>query len=247
LLFSRSLETGQPKFLFTSIATYVLAASCYETVYLLCILHLIVAWWKRSFAIALRKAAPFIAIGVALCAVELATLWSAHVAGTERYPVSLSGGSYLRTLVDQLTAAVPLVYLLSEAQNQRWPPALFANLQSGLVAVLLLVWFVGLTFVIWKAMSQRATPKTKETIPFGLTLWIVPALLIALPAKYQHELHFGLGYLPVFLEFRSGNRGGHDSGEGFGKAHAVSRAGVRRCCLPHRSFGHVRIKPGGCD
>jgi hypothetical protein len=129
---------------------------------------------------------------------------------------------------------VPLVYLLSEAQNQRWPPALFANLQSGLVAVLLLVWFVGLTFVIWKAMSQRATPKTKETIPFGLTLWIVPALLIALPAKYQHELHFGLGYLPVFLEY-------------FGAGIAVSRAGVRRCCLPHRIFGHVRIKPGGCD
>lgn len=201
LLFSRWLETGQGKFLITSIATYVLAASCYETVYLLCILHLIVAWWRRSFAIALRKAAPFIAIGAALCAIELATLWSVHVAGTERYAVSFSGVSYLRTLFDQLTAALPLVYLLSEAHNQRWPTGLFVDLNSGLGTVLLLVWFVGLTLMVWKVINERVTLEAKETIPFGLALWFLPALLIALPAKYQHQLHFGLGYLPVFLEY----------------------------------------------
>jgi len=201
LLFTRWLETGRGKFLVASIAAFVLAASCYETVYLLCILHVIVAWWKRSFAVALRKAAPFITIGASLCALELATLWSAHVAGTEGYAMSSDVVSYLRALGDQLSAALPLSYPLSQADHRTWPPKLFLGLPVGMGAVLLFLWFAGLSAAIFKLMRGRVAPNSHETIPFGLALWILPALLIALSAKYQHELHFGLGYLPVLLEY----------------------------------------------
>jgi hypothetical protein len=50
-------------------------------------------------------------------------------------------------------------------------------------------------------MRGRSSAKARETLPYGLALWIVPALPIALSAKYQQQLHFGLGYLPVFLEY----------------------------------------------
>ena len=70
-------------------------------------------------------------------------------------------------------------------------------------------WWVALfcaavAFVLLRGVRSDAEAGSvwplRRLLWLGLGLWLLPAPLVALSVKYQRELHWGIGYLPVLIE-----------------------------------------------
>lgn len=165
-------------------ALYLLALWSYELSFLLAPLLVLVALQHRE-----RSAlvvAPFV---VALAVGVGTTAWAlSHDAGA--YQGTRVGGlePVLRTLAMQLWGTVPLT-------DQRVRPTL--SLTPWTVALVAL--YVAGFALLARLTRWESLRASRWAWAAAALLFIAPALPIAISAKYQQELRWGLAYLPTFV------------------------------------------------
>ena len=198
--FASFARTRKTREIAAAVVCYFLACSVYEIGYVCAPLYFVAALAcgksPKSSAI---SSLPFAAIGTALLCGAAVLRLGAHVDPSSLYAIHPDALAYVRALTDQITAALPLTYLLLN------PSKIFTPFYNGFN-----IPYRPLVFVIAAACAYLAVPdsrpapderKRRCALAMGLLLIVLPALELPALLKYQHELEPGLGYLPVFLEY----------------------------------------------
>ena len=203
ILFTLYLRKERKGYLLGSLATYALSMLVYEAFYGFWVMHVIIAYFHfgtsqvRKIA---RAVVPFFLLFI-LNACMILVIRHAFVIHYEGIQLNLVFKDWLLAFLKQVVAAVPLSYfLLTDAFSDTlaYASEYFANDVFSMVCLWTLAWvFAGL--YCSAARGARASINLKPLILLGLGFWILPAPIVTLSAKYQKELTWGLGYLPVYV------------------------------------------------
>jgi len=198
------LERGGAGWAIAAVALYAGNCLTYEFSYLFFPLYALVSPATTPRAL-LRAAGPFAAI-TALAAVTAALLRAhAAIAPSSAYSIGPSPLDYATTLLKQLAAALPLSYY---AWNPSGifpaPPHLFDGFGRYAFDWWAALFCAVVAYVLVRAVAEdeaagRHWP-LRRLLWLGVGLWLLPAPLVALSVKYQRELQWGIGYLPVLIE-----------------------------------------------
>jgi hypothetical protein len=196
------LDLMKPRWLIASVMLYLVGLLTYEMTYPLFLLHFLCArHYTRSWKQAMRTTAPFFALA-ALCASACVFLRvilgrTVHPAYAPNTDVSL----FLFTLSKQLFASLPLSYALTAGGGYlpAWP-----RLGQGLPA---LACFAASLVIAFASLREMARDRARcesvtslRTLPLAIALWVLPGLLVCLSPRYQQEIYWGVGQLPVYIE-----------------------------------------------
>jgi hypothetical protein len=182
-----------------SVACVLGACLTYEAAYPLVVLHLAVALGERgNLKAALRASAFPLAVSFVFVVVVL-YLRTAQLRGNSGYSVSTSPVPILVALGRQLSAAFPGANYLDALGPRSLPSvATFKPELRGLLIGAFLVpslWLAAVEARSWRpAWSVRIA-----LVVSALAFVVLPASLIAMAPRYQNELRWGVGYLPVFF------------------------------------------------
>jgi hypothetical protein len=190
LAFRKALVEHSKPMAVLAFVLYAIAALTYEDVYALCVLYpLLARTTGGTWRMAIRSAIPQIALAASLTILELAMRGWVRVPPDALYAANLAVPNVAATALYQITAALPFAYWLVE-------PLRAFSLSPAFLAI-----FAGVGFTCWVALRQIRVESNGRS-PFGIAiaLIVLPALPVALVVKYQHELRFGLGYLPLFFQ-----------------------------------------------
>ena len=99
----------------------------------------------------------------------------------------------------QIFATLPLTAFINMSAIPRF-------ILIGIIHLWPMLLFFGLSFyrlikadtIVTSDTCDRTTKK--KVVLMGLVLWIVPAFILMVSKKYQAELNFGRGYLPVYIQ-----------------------------------------------
>ncbi|MBV8372754.1 MAG: hypothetical protein JOY69_05805, partial [Candidatus Eremiobacteraeota bacterium] len=200
MLFRHALHDRSRPALLSSATLFAVAALTYEAAYPLCLLYFAIAQFSRkNMREALKIAAPYLVIVALLSAFALVMRHMVKLSPGSQYAFNLNPPLVMRTAAEQISAALPLSYWIFNPsgiyshvdvadffRNTPLNPAVF-------IAFALVAWWV-------LSAARRESSRLSPLIWVGVLTLVLPALPIALTAKYQQELKFGLGYLPVFFE-----------------------------------------------
>jgi hypothetical protein len=178
---------------------YALAALTYEDVYPLCLLYPLLAVFLQKRRAAPGMGLPFVGIAVALAMFSLVMRRAVHLPSDSIYAFGLNPFVVVRTGLEQILAAFPLTYWGFDPSHiySRSSPGDF--LRNAPVSPAL---FVAFGLAAWSSLHflRRDSGRPWRFVAVGAAVLVLPALPIAVTLKYQHELAWGLGYLPVFFE-----------------------------------------------
>jgi hypothetical protein len=128
-----------------------------------------------------------------------ATATDAGEAFKSIYVPNLSPKEYIIALAKQTTAAFPLSYAMVRQIDFK---VLFSRITIVIAGLYFLFYLIISNAVVNELFVQRKSEfNTKLFSIFGLFLLILPGVLVALSPKYQHELSWGTGYLPVYISY----------------------------------------------
>lgn len=221
LLFLLYVRKRRTRDLWLSVALYVAALMTYEIIaplVLLFPLAALVYGRRRSVKDALRMSWPFL---LAVCLAVVTTFsfriafrapLVSHGSGSSPYSFSLAPLAVGTALAKQVIAALPLIFAALHHANAT--VALHLNFASPVeyvsrFPVTTLMIFAGYLALILLTLREATHRLNEDARPvhlailvwFGLALWVLPALLISLSPRWQRELWWGVGYLPVYLEY----------------------------------------------
>jgi hypothetical protein len=201
LIFARS---GNRWWYAAAIAIYAAGLVTYEATYLYWIIFVAVLLLRLPVRRALVAAAPFVLMSAATILAQLYVKSSAHTQADADYNLRFNLGDLTRTFFEQAIAAVPTSYLVIDPANLYGHGfALFAHVPVWIgIAIFALV--TGTVWMLSGAFDRAAVPDKRTILTLvitGLVLWLTPALLVASSARYQRELTFGLGHVPVYIEY----------------------------------------------
>ncbi|MGC8658272.1 MAG: hypothetical protein ACP5U1_04290 [Desulfomonilaceae bacterium] len=190
-------------YLILSLVSWGCCLLVYEAFYAFWLMHALVAYLhfgKRSIKRIVKIAGPFFLLAVLNMMITL------YVRNefAPRYPginLNFSVTAWLMAFFKQAVAAFPLSYFLSTESFNYWVQVAKAYFATDLViicAAWAILWcLVSDRFFASKETSNRPNIKALGLLGFGF--WILPAILVTLSTKYQQELKWGLGYLPVYV------------------------------------------------
>lgn len=196
------LRGSKRLFWLLSLVSYTLCLLTYEASYTFWIMHISVAYLhfgKEAPGKIARVSLPFflaalINVGITLF---IRAKFGTHYEGIN---LSLNPGDWLVTFLKQVFSAVPLSYSLTHGFGHSLEYA--KNYSSkdviGLCAFWAVLWCVVSYYVFGEERAVKART-ARPLILLGLGLWILPAAIVPFSAKYQRELTWGLGYLPVYI------------------------------------------------
>ncbi len=198
------LERGGVAWAVAAIVLYAGNCLTYEFSYLFFPLYAVVSPATSPRAL-LRSVGPFAAL-TALAAVT-AVLLRAHaaIAPSSAYAIGSNPLSYATALLQQLAAALPLSYYgWNPSGIFPRPPHLFDGSSGYAFDWWVALFCAAVAFVLLRGVAQDAEAGSvwplRRLLWLGLGLWLLPAPLVALSVKYQRELQWGIGYLPVLIE-----------------------------------------------
>jgi hypothetical protein len=190
-----------------SLLSYLVCLLVYEAAYSFWLVHLLVAWkhfgkgqWK-SIAV---KTSPFLLLALANVGIAM-VLRIVYPVSYEGIQAHLSLFAWAETFFKQVYAALPLTYSLHHWWFFRDPLAYARACWPTEMLTIAILWgtlwyLVSDQLVI--ASSGSGTERDSGLGLLGVGLWLLPAPLIALSAKYQNELsRLGVGYLPVYISY----------------------------------------------
>jgi hypothetical protein len=205
----RFLRTGSRVALAGSVALFALVCLTYESAYPLVAFHVLLALYARwpQWRRALLTVAPQIAIAVAFIAIASYGRAHAPLGRSGPYAVNFDPGVALKTLGEQLFAGLPLSYVAKAPGDLPFLP--HRDLVTAMSPAALLVGVVIAGGALLLRARDRPVPAAAGWRPLtpvagmvgGLLLWLAAAGPIALAHRYQVELRWGNGHLPVFIEY----------------------------------------------
>ena len=202
------LETGNKTTLIASLVLFNVSLYSYEISAPLTLLYFIIIYEeKRNLAISLRKSLPFI---YSLLIAIFINLLFRFIIKSQSLPeyggitIHFNIGLIIRTLFMQIYSALPLSYFLTNPSHLFNHNILILLKQLNDKDIFLLVIFNILTFNLAKRINI-ANLNWRKSLSIGLCLLILPAIPIALSAKYQQEFNWyggwGIGYIPVYIQY----------------------------------------------
>ena len=200
IAFRRTLQRAGPRWSAASIGLYALAALTWEEAYAFSLLYpALAACARRSPRDALRLGAPYVAIAAALAIVSLAARAHAGVPGYSPYGVTLAVAPILKTLGEQMLAALPLSYYLFDPSHIFGRSSYYDFYNNAPLNPLIFIAFLP---PVAYALHDAARGKIDAWAATGIGTLVIlfAAAPLAALVKYQQELRAGLGYLPVFYE-----------------------------------------------
>ncbi|HBI44106.1 MAG TPA: hypothetical protein DDY78_14825 [Planctomycetales bacterium] len=198
--FHRYLTGGRFRWLALSVLLYLLTALTYEMTYLFWVLHAGIFLTTRGRWIRAAALVPFVAVAVLL---TLASMWLRTLPGyaPQGYAVSLDARVVSETILKQIVAAWPVSYAglttsLVSPHVFTWKTvgAHLPTLAFGFATAALLI-----TAVVRRGTGEQ--PRWGGLLILGLLLAVLPAPLIGVARRYQLELQYGIGHLPVYIEY----------------------------------------------
>src|SRR5579863_3128566 len=201
IAFRRALRRPDPAAYAASVALYAAAALTYEDAYLFCLLYPLLARTVRvSNRQAARLALPYVVVAGVLVTLSLGMRRLVHLPSTSGYAFGADPRAIVVTALEQIVAAFPLTYWGFDPSHI-YSRSDFADFfrNAPLSPVVFLMFAVTAWWCLGKVPPERKYAAGCAWA--GALVVVLPALPIALTVKYQRELAWGLGYLPVFFEY----------------------------------------------
>lgn len=203
VFFVRYLREARQAFLFLSVAGYTLSLLIYEAFYAFWIMHALVAclhFGKKDLRSIVKTTAPFFLVTVLNVGITLLIRHS-FTARYEGISLNLSAGDWFTAFLKQAFAALPMTYFLTSQSFQSAFQYARAYFGADLLVVCILWGVLWLMVSDYGASRDRSDCRSSgvSLLALGLGLWLLPATLVSLSHKYQQELTWGLGYLPVYV------------------------------------------------
>jgi hypothetical protein len=214
-LFVSYLHTGRTWALVFSAICYAAALLTYEISYPLCLLHVLLSYGFAGVnRQRLRRAAPFVLLTILAMSGSLllrsrqnmAIYYTGAQTASRPYVPNPDPKAYPLALCQQTFAALPLSYTICDADNMDVLGTLPQGLSGG--ALVAGAGCCILAFVLLRrraedeaqrSSAQAATLGSGGLLALGAALTVLPGTLMTLSPKYQDELRWGIGYIPVFF------------------------------------------------
>ncbi len=211
------LDGGKKRYLAGSLVFYLIGLMSYEMFYPMILLVLLVIYERRkSLAATIRSAAPYLLAEGLLMGLTflLRRQYAQNVQPCMIYQgtvFAMNPGKILMTWFNQISAAFPFTYRLADNDatiHHRLiqardifplPPLQF--LQGIRWEDLLAVTAALLLLISWFKRMRAADQPRKYHWLFGAVLLAASGLVIALSEKYQFQITFGIGYLPIWFSY----------------------------------------------
>lgn len=192
IFFIKYLEENKEKYFWISIALYTtMLLMFYEIAYILFPVIIFLSFiQKKDIKYILKKSFPFILISILFVLISFCVLTISKT--NTHYPgstINLNFDLIFSTLIKQIYSSIPGIYFF---YNQT--PFKFINKLDYFYIFSIFT----VTFIL---LIKTKIKKIENLFVLGFLLIVIPAIPIALSLKYQQELRFGIGYLPVFIQF----------------------------------------------
>lgn len=195
ILFLLSVRRESTTLLFASMLTFFAATLTYESSALLWPMFPAVALFERRRNV-IRWVIPT-AIGPSIAVMHLLYLRSQVSVTSAGYTSNFDIPVLLRTFLKQAGASIPMTYaelnappfMLGLSRHLR-PTDTWWAVGVVLTAVLTLLCLTRLPKCSWRQIVALAA--------VGLTLWVLPALVVAQTSRWQSEIVTGNAYIPVY-------------------------------------------------
>jgi hypothetical protein len=120
--------------------------------------------------------------------------------------VNLNLSKIARATLDQISASFPLSNFWDSnwAQTKSIIPKLFSISNIALGDIITVVLFLVVLYIIYKLVEVKARFDYTGMLilgGIGMIIIIFPAILIGLSSKYQNEVGFGRGHIPVYIQY----------------------------------------------
>jgi hypothetical protein len=201
VLHLRYAQGGRAALRWLSVGIFGVSCLHYESVVLLAALFPLMTWVQgRRPRPSLTLASPQLVLSGALLLLGAWLRAGADVAANP-YAPRLEPSAVLETLAHQVSAALPLSYVLLDETTLFEPRRTTVLADVGTLDVLVgLVVGAAVVSLLARASRRSGGLPTSRAVAVGLTSWVLLALPIAVATRYQAELRPGVGYLPVFNE-----------------------------------------------
>lgn len=198
--FHRWLVRKRHGYLAGSLVLFLVANLTYESGYLYLPLFALLAWReRRNFVAAARALAPVAALSTAIIIGALILRAHASSGPNGPYQPKFIPKEIIFTFFDQFVGAVPLTLAYFDPLNTYHPRSQVLLGAIGSTDILIGLCFAVITIVLLSARGVT-TSRPGQLAFFGLCLWLLSALPIALANRYHSEIVAGGAHLPVYIE-----------------------------------------------
>jgi hypothetical protein len=203
-----SLDTGRRRWLAVSLACFLGALLEYEVVLPLFVMHgVMVCHARRALWDRVRLTAPFVGASV-FCLLAFVSLRGYFLPPQSDYQVSKDPIAFLLAMARQTSSGLPLSYFATNHFGMfppLWKPlqvVRFAATPGGLAV------FAGVIAACGHGLragfdDPRGPTRGRLSLVglLGLCLAVLPAALVCVSVRHQKLIAFGIGYLPVYIQY----------------------------------------------
>lgn len=204
ILLQKYLENNNRRNLILSVVFFNISLYAYEiSVPLSLLLFILIFDHNKKIKTSLKMSLPFICSNAIVVFIDLFVRFLVPK-GYSGTIINLNALLIIKTLIMQIYASIPLSYYVSNSSNlfNHNILILFKNVRSKDLLVILIF---NILFIISIRKININELKWKKILSLGLSLLILPAVPIALSAKYQQEIiwfgGWGIGYIPVYIQY----------------------------------------------
>jgi hypothetical protein len=193
------LQSKKIVYLCISILFYNLALYTYEISYLFFIIHFIlILYISKNIKLTLQNVSPFFFSTLIAFIITIYFRTKANVI-SEAYTMNFNLVVYLKTVIKQIFSSMPLSYFIfnfSTVFNFT-----LKNFINNISTNDIIMWFllIYLFYTLVKRLNEQIDYKI--LILIGISFIILPSLMISFSPKYQQEIVWGIGYLPVYIQY----------------------------------------------
>lgn len=206
------MENGKVRWLVLSLGLYTVGILTYEIGFVGILVLCFVAFcrekeglrdvftWKNVWK-TVKLIMPFFLVTLAVLGITV-YVKGAYGTAYDGIQVSLNPGKILTTACKQALAAFPLSYWLLANDNLGYAFAAGAGEFVKNIKIADIIAVGILLFILYKKCRSEIKIHTRPLLwGIALVMWWVPALIIGMSSRYQEELFWGIGHIPVYVEY----------------------------------------------
>jgi hypothetical protein len=203
----RYLKTGKKLFLILSASFYLVDLMTSEMTYVFFIFHFLIIYFvsgKKNLTNIIKVGSLFFLSVIVISGISI-YLRHTFQQGYEGTRIGFDIVSYFMTLLRQCFAAVPFSYFIIDPHNIFVNKFTFLKGNIFLPLVSLVIGYFILFAIILNGTKKEGVPVAKKNIILifllGMLIIVLPGGTVSLSSKYQREIIWGIGYLPVYISY----------------------------------------------
>jgi hypothetical protein len=201
------LKTEKKLYLIISAFFYLVDLMTSEMTYIFFPFHLLIIYFlsgKNKIRNIIKVGSPFILAVIIISGISLYLRLAFHQ-GYEGTKISYNLVPYFATLTKQSFAAVPLSYFIVDPHKIFTDKFIFLKGNVALYPMLFAICYFVLFVNISNEIKKERLPVAKKNIILililGILIIVLPGGIVSLSSKYQGEIGWGIGYLPVYISY----------------------------------------------